>query len=489
MLIKSSTEDLQQYLIDEANNKGNCERVYIVEGIDDIIEVLKNANALNKTVTVCGNHTSLTGSSIPLSGWVIATERLNRIIEIDVENQCAIIEPAVTLQELQESLKSYNLFFPPDPTETSCFIGGMIGTNASGARSFKYGATRNFIAEIEIVLADGSVLNLKRNSLIQGNHFELIIQNDKAISFKIPSTYNLPDVKNTVGYYLKNNMDVIDLFIGAEGTLGIITLIKIKALPMPVNNISLVLFFDNVDDGFKFLSKIRYLSKNNFIQKNNDQIEARLIEFFDQKSLALLADHIPGIPVGSKAAFWIEQECWTNENYTNLLSAWEDFLTESNVKLENIWFGADERDRSKILNMRHILPILVNDLVTKRGMKKMGTDIALPDDKFEEYYKWAISIVEEKGIDYVAFGHFGDSHLHLNMLPDNSEQMIISQNIYTYLCSEAIRLGGTFSAEHGVGKLKKEYLLMMYDNANVDFMRNVKLSFDPNKLVGAGNLF
>lgn len=489
MLIKDFTDDLQQYLVDAANNKGNCEKVFLVESKQDIIEILKNANALNKGVTICGNHTSLTGSSIPSSDWVIATERLNKIIEIDTENQCAILEPAVTLQELQESLKLHNLFFPPDPTETSCFIGGMIGTNASGARSFKYGGTRNFIEEIEIILADGSILNLKRNNLIQGNHFELVIKNDKKISFKIPSAYKLPDVKNTVGYYLKDNMDIIDLFIGAEGTLGIITLIKIKALPIPVSNLSLVVFFDDIDNGFKFLNKIRHLSKNNFIQKNNDQVEARLIEFFDKKSLDLLANYISSIPQNSKAAFWIEQECWTNENYINLLAAWEDFLTESNVQLENVWFGVDERDRSKILSMRHLLPILVNDLITKRGMKKMGTDIALPNDKFEEYYKWAISIVEEKGIDYVAFGHFGDSHLHLNMLPENLEQMIISKNIYTYLCAEAIKLGGTFSAEHGVGKLKKEYLLMMYDNTNIDFMRSVKSSFDPNKLMGVGNLF
>jgi len=489
MIAKEAGEDLHQYITDEANNKGKCEKVFIVENKSDVIEVVISANKLSVPLTVSGNHTSLTGSSVPLSGWVIATERLNKVIEINPTLKYAVVEPGVTLNELQEALKPFHLFFPPDPTETSCFIGGMVGTNASGARSFKYGATRDFIEAIEIVLADGTVLNLERGARINNNLFELLVGGDKKIAFMIPGSYTMPDVKNTVGYYLKNNMEAIDLFIGAEGTLGVITSIKLKLVSISPSLISLVVFFDDLDNSFKFLDKLRTDSKNNCNQKNADGIMARLIEFFDQKSLALLNTHIPGIPAGSVAALWIEQECADENQYFDLLAKWEEFINQFNVSPQSIWLGADERDRNKISAMRHLLPTLVNDLVKRNGMKKMGTDVSVPDEAFEIYYKRAIKQVEDNGIDYVAFGHFGNSHLHLNMLPHNSEQKLLSQNIYTYLCSEAIKLGGTFSAEHGVGKTKKHYMELMLQTSNINFMKNVKLKFDPNNIMGYGNLF
>jgi D-lactate dehydrogenase (cytochrome) len=489
MLIKDDIQDIQPYLIDEANYRGNCEKVYIVENKQEVATVLKAANTANTPITICGNHTSLTGSSVPLSGWVLSTERLNKIIEINVEGQYAIVEPAVTLGELQNALKSYGLFFPPDPTETSCFIGGMVGTNASGARSFKYGSTRDFIQEIEIVLADGSIININRESRIKDSLFELKVPQKRTIAFNIPSAYKLPQVKNTVSYYIKDNMSVIDLFIGAEGTLGVITLLKVKVLPVPYNVISLVVFFEDVSESFLFLDKIRKQSKESFTQKKENDVEARLIEFFDQKSLKLLSSKIPDIPSSSKAAFWIEQECENESNYTALISKWEEFLHICSIPLESIWFGADERDRAKIVDMRHLLPMLVNDQVRNNGMKKMGTDIAVPNSEFEAYYNWAVGLVEEKGINYVAFGHFGNSHLHLNMLPYNSEQMVICQNIYASLCAEAVKLGGTFSAEHGVGKVKRDYLKLLLGDDNYKFIEKVKLQFDPQAVLGRETLF
>ncbi|MDP9047257.1 MAG: FAD-binding oxidoreductase, partial [Bacteroidota bacterium] len=308
-------------------------------------------------------------------------------------------------------------------------------------------------------------------------------------SFDIPETYVLPDVKNTVGYYLKNGMDLLDLFIGAEGTLGVVSRIKLKLIPTPESVISMVIFFDDIGKSFEFLTRIKELSKKSFAKRDGNKIEARLIEFYDQKALALLSPHLNDIPEDCKAAFWIEQECKSADECLNVLLSWENFLTASNIPLEKIWLGADEKDRAKIIDMRHLLPILVNDLVKINGMKKMGTDIALPDHEFEAYYYDAIKSVEEVGVDYVMFGHFGNSHIHLNMLPVNTDQMIICKNLYAYLCSEAIRLGGTFSAEHGVGKIKKDYLKMMYPQKSVAFMQRVKLDFDPKNIVGLGNIF
>lgn len=488
MVIKTAKDEIQQYLRDQANLVGDCDKVIIVENSFEVSEILVEANLLNIPVTVCGNHTSLTGASLPSTGWVISTEKLNRIIEINIEECYVDLEPGVTLKDLQLALKEHNLFFPPDPTEDSCFVGGMISTNASGARSFKYGAVREFVEQLEITLPQGQTVLLRRGNPIDGRQFTLNINDGKAIDFKIPESYILPEVKNNVGYYLKEKMDPLDLFIGAEGTLAIITRLRLKLAAIPVHCISLVVFFDDLDVSFDFLDKVRQESRSAAIG-NEVKIAARVIEFYDQQALNLLRTKFADIPKEAKAAYWIEQECNNGQEYNELLDLWETFLSNFISKLENIWFGADESDRLKIVGMRHYLPIIINDLIASKGTTKLGTDIAIPDSKFKDFYKMAIRQVEAEEIEYVAFGHFGNSHLHLNMLPSNLSQMDEGKKIYDSLCLEAIKRGGTFSAEHGMGKLKKKYLIYMFGDSNVQFMKSVKRHFDPNGILGKDNLF
>lgn len=488
MITRTAQDEVQQYLFDQANLKGECEKVYSVEDSQEVIDVILNANELKTSVSICGNHTSLTGASLPATGWVLATDALNKILQINADEKYTIVEPGVTLGDLQKVLKSFNLFFPPDPTEDSCFIGGMISTNASGARSFKYGATRNSISELEVVLPSGELINIKNSHIIKGQSFELVISDNKKISFEIPKDYLLPEVKNAAGYFIKPDMRLIDLFIGAEGTLGVITKAKLLLKPIPVNYISLVVFFENIDEGFSFLHNLRNRSRSNRELRNNS-VEARVIEFFDKKSLSLLRQKYSSIPANAVAAFWVEQECEDDAIYYSLLEEWNSFLSLLNINLDNIWFGADESDRARIINMRHDLPLMVNDIIRHRGVRKLGTDIAVPNHLFEEFYKRSIAAVEEKGFEYVAFGHFGDSHLHLNILPKNLEELGRGKQLCDYLCESAILIGGTFSAEHGVGKLKKHYLKMMMGESNVSFMRDVKKLFDPNYVLGRGNLF
>ncbi|HQT24946.1 FAD-linked oxidase C-terminal domain-containing protein, partial [Daejeonella sp.] len=195
------------------------------------------------------------------------------------------------------------------------------------------------------------------------------------------------------------------------------------------------------------------------------------------------------IPANAVSAFWIEQECRDEADYYLIIEKWNTFLADLNIDLNNIWFGADESDRFRIVNMRHDLPVMVNDIIRQRGVRKLGTDIAVPNHLFKAFYEHSIAAVKENGFEYVAFGHFGDSHLHLNILPRNFEELTLGKQLCDYLCENAILLGGTFSAEHGVGKLKKHYLKMMIGDFSLDFMRNVKQLFDPNYILGRGNLF
>lgn len=488
MIVRTVQDELQQYLSDQANLWGECEKVFSAETPQDVAAVISEANRLKIPVSVCGNHTSITGASLPDSGWVLATDLLDKIVEINPEETFAIVEPGVALRDLRKALQPHNLFFSPDPTEDSCFIGGMISTNASGARSFKYGATRNSIIGLEVVLQTGEIITINDSQIIEGRLFELIINDEKMISFEIPNEYLLPDVKNAAGYHMKPGMRVLDLFIGAEGTLGVITKAKILLRRLPESYISLVVFFENLDEGFRFLDRLREISKLNR-QLDSNGIEVCVIEFFDRESLSLLSNKHSSIRLNAVAAFWIEQECTDEAVYNFLLEEWNSFLNDLGLNLDNIWFSADESDRARIVKMRHDLPLMVNDMIRHRGVRKLGTDIAVPNHLFKDFYNQAVLTVKEKGIEYVAFGHFGDSHLHLNILPRNLEELELGKQFCDYICENAILIGGTFSAEHGVGKLKRRYLKKMMGDSNIRFMRYVKQLFDPNYILGRGNLF
>ncbi len=150
MIIKTEQDEIQNYLIDASNTKGFCEAVYIPENVSEMAGIIKEANEKKHSVTISGNGTGLTGARVPKGGIVISTEKLNKIIEINLEEKFALVEPGVLLSELQDAVNSKGLLYPPDPTERNCFVGGTVATNASGARTFKYGPTRNYVEELEI---------------------------------------------------------------------------------------------------------------------------------------------------------------------------------------------------------------------------------------------------------------------------------------------------------------------------------------------------
>ena len=229
MIIKTNPDEFENYVVDASNFKGNCEAVYFPETIDEIVSIIKEANTNKTKVTIAGNRTGLTGACVPQNGIVIATDKLNRILEINSEKFYAVVEPAVLLSDLQKEFKAQNFFYPPDPTETNCYIGGTVATNASGAKTFKFGPTRDYVIGLQVVLPNGEVLDLERGKQ-KANRYNLTLttQSGKNISLEIPD-YTFPAVKNASGYFVKKDMDAIDLFIGSEGTLGVITKIKLRA--------------------------------------------------------------------------------------------------------------------------------------------------------------------------------------------------------------------------------------------------------------------
>ena len=316
MIIKTDQDEIQKYLSDESGYKGYCDNVSFPENERDILEVVKQCNSTKTKITISGNGTGLTSGRVPEGGVVLSMEKLNAIIEINENEKYIIVQPGVILNDLQNFVENRGLFYPPDPTERNCFIGATVSTNSSGARTFKYGPTRDYVLEIRIILANGKILNLKRgHNIATGFKASIHTEDGTDIFFTIPD-YEMPKTKNAAGYYCKKDMDLIDLFIGSEGTLGIITGIKLKLIDLPKNIMSCVTFFNTDNDALNFIEEARSLSKssmNTSTTNANNSFSARGLEYFDNYSLRFLKDNYPNISETSRAAVWYEQEINDNK--------------------------------------------------------------------------------------------------------------------------------------------------------------------------------
>lgn len=488
MIVKTNPDEFENYVVDASNFKGSCEAVYFPESTEEIVTIIKDANSNKTKVTIAGNGTGLTGARVPQDGIVIATDKLNEIIEINETDLFAIIEPAVMLSDFQKEVKSKNLFYPPDPTEANCYVGGTVATNASGAKTFKFGPTRDYVLSLEIVLPDGEILNLERGKQkANGYALTLTTKSGKNIELDIPD-YIFPSVKNASGYFVRPDMDAIDLFIGSEGTLGIITKIKLKLLKQPEDSISCVLFFDNETTALDFLEEARDISFQNRANKTHNKIDALALEYFDENALKFLTSDFSSIPAEAKGALWFEQEC-DSESFDLILEAWNELMQKHKVNEETAWFAFSDADREKIKDFRHAVSSKVNEYISRNNFRKLGTDVAVPNKSFRGFYFTLQEWAKQSKIDFVSYGHFGNSHIHLNLLPKNDDEFKTGKTLYAKICEEAVRLGGTISAEHGVGKIKRDYLLMMYGEANIYKMAKLKKSLDTNLILGIGNIF
>jgi D-lactate dehydrogenase (cytochrome) len=488
MIVKTDKDEFADFLTDAANFKGTADAVYFPENEEDIVAILKLHNSKKIPVTIAGNGTGLTGARVPQGGVVISTVKLNRILKINEQGKYAAVQTGVLLKDLQDAVEEKKLFYPPDPTERNCFVGATIATNSSGARTFKYGPTRNYVDGLRVILADGETLTLQRNKVFAKDYkLNLITDSGKQITLDIPR-YKMPDTKHAAGYYTKENVDAIDLFIGSEGTLGVIYSAKLKLLDLPEKFLSCVQFFPDESDALSFIAEARNLSYRSRQDKNEFIIDARGLEFFDGHALRFLYEAYPAIPKTAGAAVWFEQE-YNEKNERALFDEWSILINHHRGNMDEAWFAFNKTDYEKFKDFRHAISWHVNEYCAKHGVMKVGTDTAVPHDKFDEFYKFCKKITIEAGLRYVAYGHVGNSHIHLNMLPEDKERYAKAREVYGMICRKAVEFNGTVSAEHGIGKLKKGHLLDMYGEENIKQMARMKLQLDPNAILGAGNIF
>ena len=497
MLTKSQPDEIQDFLSDASYlSGGNAARVAFPADVDEVAAILAEATRTKTPVTVSGAGTGTVAGRVPFGGIVLATDKLNRIKQIIRNDRGgrAAAEAGVILRDLQQAVDAEGLLYPPDPTERGCFLGGNIATNASGARTFKYGPTRNYVERLNIVLATGDVIDLHRGERHADANGRLTIPlpSGKVIEGKLP-TYRMPAVrKHAAGYFVEPGMDLIDLFIGSEGTLGVIVEVEVKLLPKPEGLLSGVVFFNSEYLLLAFVREARERSLKNrggsVSEGNLGRLDARALEYFDVESLRFLRQKYETIPHQAVGAIFFEQET-TPANEDSLMNEWLSLLEKHSALADESWFATNESDQSKLREFRHALPVLMNEWFAAHNQRKVSTDMAVPDEAFAGMLRFYQDALRGGNLRYTIFGHLGDNHVHVNILPRNDDEAAKAWAIYRTFIRRAIEVGGTISAEHGIGKLKREYLVELYGEDHLREMAELKRAFDPAGILGRGNVF
>ena len=516
-LIRPMTEEYEEFLRDESRTSGKAESISFPNGENDIKKIVDELRREAVPITLQGARTGLAAGAVPSRGHIMNMSRMDRVTGMrkDQQNQFYIrVQPGVILSQLrkkielksfehkgwsQECQKAYadfcdapEQFFSPDPTEASATLGGMVACNASGARSYRYGSIRPYVTSLRVVLTGGEVLEIRRGEIkAKGRDLTLVTEQRDSLKISLPR-YQMPDTKNASGYYVEDNMDAIDLFIGSDGTLGIISEIEIRLLKMPSVVWGVTCFFQQEQAVLDYVAEIR-----------RSLTEIASMEYFDGDALEILRQQkkkghtfaqLPDIDEKMQAAAYLELHVGTEEEALDHLEKIEAIMDKTGGDAQHTWVARVDVDRDRLLFFRHAIPESVNMLIDERkkqfpGITKLGTDMAVPDKHLHRIVSTYRASLKRQGLQSAVWGHIGDNHLHVNLLPRNEKEYETGKKIYAEWAKEVTALGGAVSAEHGVGKLKAHFLQVMYGEQAIEEMRELKKQFDPDGMLGQGNLF
>jgi FAD/FMN-containing dehydrogenase len=422
------------------------------ESIEEIVEIMKRAAADGIPVTCAGAQTSTTGASISNEGILLSLRALDGISGVDADSRTIRVGPGALVGEIKRSAAEARLLFAPDPTsEEESTIGGAIACNASGARTFKYGATRRHVSAIKVVMASGELLELRRSNL----------------------------EKNTVGYAFAH--DPIDWFIGSEGTLGVIVEAELMLLPLPSQVVGLAIFFGAEEDALEFVVAAR----------ESRDVTPRCIEYFDDKAVAIARASANGgaLPATAAAMIYVEEEVTLDLDTT--LEKWVQLVESRAPDFDPIVFEGEARLRDA-RQLRHSIPTTMNERgagYREAGGRKVSTDWAVPYRSLGEAVRIARLLAAETGIEQaVIYGHAGNGHPHQNFIARDSSELATIERVVERTLREVIRLGGTVAAEHGIGKIKRKWLPLQMNPLQIAMMTAVKKELDPLGLLGRGNI-
>ncbi|MDX2269939.1 MAG: FAD-binding oxidoreductase [Bryobacter sp.] len=444
------------YLEDASHYHGFADKIHIPTSEAELLALLREATAARIPVTIAGGGSGLTGGRVPEGGWSISLEKFN---QIRVEEGKATCGAGAILRDVHAAAKRSGQFYPPDPTETMAAIGGTISCNASGSRSFLYGSTKRWVDRLRFALMDGTVYDVRRG---------------EPIPFEVPEVHRPQARKHSAGYPLAPGMDWIDLISGSEGTLAVVIEAELKLLPAPSRLLNGIIFFPTDENALNAVEDWRAVPG------------LRMLEYGDEPSLNLVRDKYTEIPAEAKAFVIIEQILSSEAD----LDAWEDRLTTHHAFAEASWFGETDADRERFRQFRHTFPERTLDLVRQLGFPKFGSDFAVPIAKNREmlaFYRSEIAALWDA--PFCIYGHIGDAHVHVNLFSPSEAHVPRGKELMASFARKSVELGGTVAAEHGLGKRKRDFLPIQYNEAEIAAMREVKLRLDPHWLLGRGNLF
>lgn len=495
-IIRKLTTEHDLHLQDESRKRGHAETVSFPVNDEEISEIVKYCNENDIPITVQGSRTGVGSGAVPFGGHVMSLEKL-RGMKMGADGDSVVAGAACTLKEICDFVKretSDGYFLPPDPTERTASAGGMISCNSSGARTYRYGAIRNYVKALKLILADGRTLRITRGEqYAEGRKGILKLQGTSNAAFagtnnadEIPvmiPEYTMPKTKNAAGYYATDNMDMIDLFIGAEGTLGIITEVEFSLVKKPKLIWGAIVYFREDEMGISFADKMK---------KAGEDILS--IEFFDRGSLNLLRENGWKIPGEYSEAVFTEIKAENRDEMVESIRKMEDCIIEAGGYSNDAWIAGSSRSFETFKELRHATPESVNGRIAeiKKScpvITKLGSDMSVPDEAFHDIVSMYKRDLKEAGLYYVMFGHIGNNHLHVNIISRNEEEYFKGKEIFGRWADEVRKRKGSVSAEHGVGKLKRDFLIKMYGDKAVDEMREMKKSLDPKGIFGRDNIF
>jgi FAD/FMN-containing dehydrogenase len=456
--VTPSADSHPGYFEDASGMRGMAEQAFAPSTTRELQEIVLEAASRQIPITVAGAGTGLTGAGVPESGWIVSLKRFRKL---ELDTRVARCGAGLSLQELQDEAAKTGQFFGPNPTEYTASIGGIISTNAGGARSFGFRAVRHHVLGLEATFMRGETKWF--------NHGE-------QVDFAYKPVHQPATTKNSAGYYLEPNVEWTNLLAGSEGTLSIITEAELRLLPVAPAILSGVVFFRTDEDTLNAVDEWRSVPR------------LRLLEYLDCASIEFMRPSNRDIPSGAKGALLVEQDL-TSETDEEV-DRWIGRLAEHHAFLDESWFGFSAQDREKFRALRHALASTVVDRVRRAGLPKIGTDFAVPLHRSREllahYRERCQALFPDR---FLIFGHIGDANVHVNILPDTAEEVRSGEQMMYGFAKYAVKLGGTVAAEHGIGKNKRELLKLMYSDEEIGSMKDVKRRLDPHWLLGRGNIF
>ncbi len=438
----SEKEDLFVYSFDGTASLKNLPlAVAFPKSAREVSEILKLAAAHDCCVSTRGSGTGLSGGSVPSNNSIVlCTNRMTQVLEYDRENLTLLVEPGLVTSKISELVEADGLFYPPDPSSMKvATIGGNVANNSGGLRGLKYGVTRDYVMGLEVVLANGETVWLGSKC-----------------------------VKDVAGYSMK------DLFVGSEGTLGIITQVLLKLIPKPAARKTLLGLYDSMDDAAATVSKI-IASK----------IIPCTLEFIDQYTLQCVEDFAKiGLPTDCGAVLLMETDGFPAQvdSETERMKAIAEEMNAREVRI-----AATEAEGVALASARRS----AFSAVARIRPTTILEDVTVPRDKLVEMTRFVRETAKKHQVNIANYGHFGDGNLHPTILADerDPEEMERVHRAMDDLIEKTLELKGTITGEHGIGLAKKEYLKSQFNDYSHELMKTLKRSLDPKNLLNPGKIF